>query len=416
MTPLACDVLVAGAGPAGLAASLAAARAGARVVLLERQGVLGGLATAGRVGTVCGLYLRDASEARAAPAAGAFPREFAERLAWASGTVPLRLAEGLRVLPYAPAAFEQVADALLCEAPGGVEPILHATLSGVQVERGRVEEVRVLAWGDELTVRPACVVDATGEATVCALAGGPTHDGLGEQAPALVFDVEGVVLPEAGLLPALLCLRRAVQEGTLPAGCEHLSAVPGSSGRPLTLKLALSPAPPGALPWRQITAWEREGRRNVQRILPFLADAAEGFRGARLAGAAAQVGVRSGRRAWGRAILTDADVASGRAQPDGIARGSWPMERWTGGPRPSLTFLPECATYEVPLGCLRPPGLDNLFVAGRAVSAEPGAAASVRVIGTALATGWAAGVLAAHGVGGSAPESAVAQIRRNLDE
>ena len=76
-TTIACDVLVIGGGAAGVAAATAAGRAGARVVLLERYGFLGGLATTAQVGTICGLYLRDIAGDEATPVGGGFAQEFA---------------------------------------------------------------------------------------------------------------------------------------------------------------------------------------------------------------------------------------------------------------------------------------------------------------------------------------------------
>ena len=73
-TTLTCDVLVIGGGAAGVAAATAAGRAGAKVMLLERYGFLGGLATAAQVGTICGLYLRDTTGAEAMPVAGGFAK------------------------------------------------------------------------------------------------------------------------------------------------------------------------------------------------------------------------------------------------------------------------------------------------------------------------------------------------------
>ena len=105
---IACDVLVIGGGAAGVAAATAAGRAGARVVLLERYGFLGGLATAGQVGTVCGLYLRDHSHSQAMPVAGGFVGEFASRLQQAAAREPMRLDAGLWVLPFAAGAFAHV--------------------------------------------------------------------------------------------------------------------------------------------------------------------------------------------------------------------------------------------------------------------------------------------------------------------
>src|SRR5262249_44991245 len=92
---LSCDVLVVGGGAAGIAAATAAGREGARVVLLEHYGFLGGLATAAEVGTICGLYLRDTVHENAQPVSGGFVKEFAAAIEAAARVKPLRVDEGL---------------------------------------------------------------------------------------------------------------------------------------------------------------------------------------------------------------------------------------------------------------------------------------------------------------------------------
>ena len=100
----------------------------------------------------------------------------------------------------------------------------------------------------------------------------------------------------------------------------------------------------------------------------------------------------------------------------GVARGCWPMERWTNSPRPEMTYFNELDYYEVPLDCLRAAELDNVFVAGRCLSAATGAMTSARVIGTAMATGWAAGTAAAFQALGRPLDEAVATIRDQMDQ
>lgn len=416
-TVISCDVLVLGGGAAGVAAATAAGRAGGRVVLLERYGFLGGLATTAQVGTICGLYLRDTTGAVATPVAGGFMNEFAERLQRAAETKPMRVDAGLWVLPYQPPAFARVADALVSEC-GNVTVVLHATMTEARAENRRLNQVRALAWNEPLLFSPAFVVDCTGEATAAALAGASAENGATDQAPALVFALENVdpSLPERGLLEVRRELRRAVQEGSLPAICERLSCVPGtgSNGR-LALKLSLLPANPDRPLWRQVTDWERESRAMLEPLCRFLIKNVAAFRNARLDSVAPQLGVRSGRRILGRARLSDEEVLSARKSPLGIARGCWPMERWGNSPRPEMTYFAERDYYDIPLDCLRVAELDNLLAAGRCLSAATGAMTSARVIGTALATGWAAGTAAAVQASGRSIEDTVATLRRQMD-
>jgi FAD dependent oxidoreductase len=414
-----CDVLVIGGGAAGIAAATAAGRAGARVILLERYGFLGGLATTAQVGTICGLYLRDATGAEATPVAGGFANEFASRLQIFSGVKPLRVTDaGLWVLPYHPPDFARVADAIVSESKN-VTVILHGTVAEARAENRRLNEVCALAWNEPLIFRPKAIVDCTGEATAAALAGANSENGGADQAPALVFVLENVdpALAERGLLEVRRELRRAVENKILPAICERLSLVPGTgaNGR-LALKLTLFPANPERALWQQVTDWEREARALLEPLQNFLIKNIVAFKAARLDSVAPQLGVRSGRRILGRARLADKDVLSAKKSPSGIARGCWPMERWTSSPRPEMTYFAKRDFYDIPLDCLRVVELDNVIVAGRCLSAETGAMTSARVIGTALATGWAAGTAATFQVSDKSLDDATKTIRQQMNQ
>jgi hypothetical protein len=413
-TAISCDVLVIGGGAAGIGAATAAGRAGAKVVLLERYGFLGGLATTAQVGTICGLYLRDTVGAEAVPVAGGFANEFASRLQVSAGTKPLRVEPGLWVLPYPPPAFARVADKIIGES-GNVNLILHATVGEARAEGKHLSEVRALAWNEPLEFRPSAIVDCTGEATAAALAGAKAENGGTDQSPALVFVLENVdpALAERGLLEVRRELRRGVQSGALPAICERLSVVPGTgaNGR-FSFKLSLMAANPDAPLWRQVTLWERESRALLEPLARFLVENVAACRNARLDSVAPQLGVRSGRRLLGRARLANEDVLGAKKSPLGIARGVWPMERWGNGPKPEMTYFAERDYYDVPLDCLRPVEFENVLVAGRCLSAETGAMTSARVIGTALATGWAAGTAAAFLASDRPLDDAVGLIRK----
>lgn len=411
-----CDVLVLGGGAAGIAAANAAGRAGANTILLERYGFLGGLATAAQVGTICGLYLQDKTGAAATPVSAGFAQEFSARLQIADRSQPLRVDPGLWVLPYSPPSFARVADENLSESKN-VKIILHATVGDVRAENSKINSVRALAWNEPLNFFPKTIVDSSGEATAAALAGADSENGGTEQSPALVFICENVdpALAGRGLVEVRRELRRAVQAGALPEICERLALVPGvdANGR-LALKLSLLPANSKLALWQQVTDWEREARALLAPLHRFLVENVAAFRNARLESVAPQLGVRSGRRILGRARLTDEEVLGARKSPNGIARGCWPMERWGISPRPEMNYFAERDFYDIPLDCLRPQELENVFVAGRCLSAETGAMSSARVIGTALATGWAAGTAAAFEAAGKSLDDAVAVIRKQL--
>jgi hypothetical protein len=298
-----------------------------------------------------------------------------------------------------------------------VTVVLHATVAAAQADGPRLIEVRALAWNEPLLFRPGTVVDCSGEATAAALAGAGTENGAADQAASLVFVLDGVDpgLAERGLIEIRRELRGAVEKGRLPATCERLSMVPGTStGGRLALKLSLVLADADRPLWQQVSAWERESRALVDQLQEFLVENVASCRAARLASVAPQLGVRSGRRLRGRAQLADEDVLGARKSAMGVARGCWPMERWGNSPRPEMTYFNERDYYEIPVDCLRAVELDNVLVAGRCLSAAAGAMTSARVIGTALATGSAAGTVAAIQSSGRPIEDAVAQVRKQL--
>ncbi len=400
-TPIHCDVLVVGGGPAGIAASIAAERAGCRVVLLEKYGFPGGLATAGMAGTICGLYLRDTSN-NIQFVSGGFAREWAEELSLRSGIKPLHVADGLHVLPYDSWDFLRTADRIIRRA-GGITMALHGTVVSVDTGGAKIKSVRALVWDRYVSLKPSCVVDCTGEATVLYMAGTSVEEDTECQAAAVIFSPDDRMPPRdsKSRLALLRDITRGVRENKLSSDCEAVSFIPSGSLNRLSLKVNLPYDE--SKDWDKLTGLELRARDVIDEISSFLKTGQSRL--------PVQVGVRSGRRARGRALLTEDDILSSRKYPDGVACGAWPMEEWGSDIRPRMTYAPEREFYEIPIGCLIPESFDNVFVAGRCISASSRAIASARVIGISLCTGWAAGKAAAFQSMNRPLSSAVKEIR-----
>jgi hypothetical protein len=208
--------------------------------------------------------------------------------------------------------------------------------------------------------------------------------------------------PRVSLLRTLVAAER---DGRLPEGAANLTLGPSPQPGEMIGKLALDTIGAGALDRRDVlTAAEQECRRRVLAVTEFLKTLPP-FGRAFVSHVATQVGVRESRRVLGRYQLTRDDVLSGRTFDDAVARGGWPIELWQEG-RLGATYeyLEEGQTYDIPLRSLRARDVDNLFVAGRCMSATHEALGSARVIGTCLATGYAVGVVAARtAAGGQTP-------------
>jgi hypothetical protein len=305
------------------------------------------------------------------------------------------------VLPYTPFAFACLADELVASTPG-LDVYLHAYLAGATSSRDRIEALRVVTWERTLELEPTVVIDTSGDAVVARLAGAATETPPPpeRQLPALVFVLQHVDADALGAGPRLALLRTLVaaeRDGLLPKGSANVTLAPSPQRGELIGKLALGAVPDDRSGRRDfLTAAEQEGRRRVLAVTEFL-KTLPAFGRAFVSHLAPQVGVRESRRVIGRYQLTREDVLSGRKFEDVVARASWPIELWQEG-RLGATYeyLPEGQTYDIPLRSLRARDIENLFVAGRCMSATHDALGSARVIGTCLATGEGVGRAAAR--------------------
>jgi hypothetical protein len=412
-----CDVLVLGGGGAGLAAAVAAARMGAHTVLVERHGALGGTATAALVHSICGLYLlRD--EPGAVLAHPGLPAEFAARLIRAGAAAgPVRMGR-LDVLPHSPPGLAHVADDLAGEC-ASLEVRLHTECLAVG-GAGRVESVELSTRGQRTTLAPRAVVDASGDAALVTLAGLATDQAPADrlQRPAFIFalhTVEVAALDEAGRIRLAHQLAEAVAVGRLAPGAlgAQLRATGRGSEVYVTVDLAGGPDFDPQNP-AQLAALEREGRHLATQLTAFLRAQHTAFRHAEIAAFPTRVGLRESRRVRGRAVVTGADVQCGTERADGVALGTWPIELRERATGARWHFPDGNRPTQIPLDALRAAGAENVWTAGRCLSCDHEAQAALRVIGTCLATGEAAGVAAALQANGCA-EPTPAQVRAALE-
>ncbi|HEY3901096.1 MAG TPA: FAD-dependent oxidoreductase [Chthoniobacter sp.] len=389
------DVVVAGGGSAGLAAAVAAARLGARTLLVERNGLLGGMASAALVHSICGLYRLPKGDEPPALANGGFAEEFANRLIAAGGAAgPVRMGR-VAVLLQRPVAFARLCDAIVGETPG-LEVRLQSEIVGAEADsltvacRGRIGEVQARAF-----------VDATGDAVLAVLRGAPCEMEPASrlQRPAYIFALAGLEagrLNDDGRLGLARQITQAVKEGVLPTAAlgAHFRASPQAGEAFVTIDLEGGPEF-DPLDTACLTRLETEGREVAVRLADFLRRQVAGFAASYVAAWPARAGVRESRRIVGRYRLEGSDLESGAQFPDSVAFAAWPMELRETARGPRLRFPEGDAPCGIPLRALRARDDKALFMAGRCISCTHEAQASVRVIGTCLATGEAAGLAAA---------------------
>lgn len=398
------DVIVCGAGPAGIAAAVSAARLGQRVMLLERYGMVGGCLILGNVTTIMGSVapgsIRDelAALLRSPDTSTGIDSEEAKGL-----LLRLLSQEGVTLRLQTP-----VVDALV--ADGAIRGVLVQTQQGLMLMEARR------------------VIDATGDGYVAAMAGaeamvGRDGDGL-VQPMSLMYTIEGI---DEGC--TLVC-NHEEHYTMLPNGREYLAtcqeaAADGRLPECVTIVRLYRTGRPGE---RLVNATQVNGlnvlhdgdaeqaelelRRQMAQVNRFLRTEIPGFANMRLRVSASTLGVRESRRIRGRYVLTAEDLVAGRTFADAVVHRacfSIDIHNPAGGGQAETDGCPHrTKPYDIPMGALQPLHVENLLLAGRCISGTHRAHASYRVMNIAMAIGQAAGVMAAVSIQTDTPSSAVA--------
>jgi ribulose 1,5-bisphosphate synthetase/thiazole synthase len=408
------EVLVVGSGPGGLAAALAAARAGARTTLIERYGCFGGNITQVGVegfawyrheGTIdCeGIGIELEQRAKAMGAASPEPQSLSHALD----------AE----------MFKYVADVLVGEA--GIAPFLHRLCVAPVIEGGAICGVITESKSGREAFLAQRVIDATGDADVAARAGAPVHKSPREQlmAASVMFSMTGVNkarfleqvrsdpqtyrdwagngewnIETAGKEDTLFSpflrkpFKRAVEEGIIPAGLSTIAGTWGSvsdQGDLTYLNLISLPNTDGT-DANDLTAAEIEGRRQAIHAIEALKHFMPGCEQAKLRNFGMTLGVRDTRKIDALYNLTAADVRGEARFEDAI--GIFPEFIDGYG----LLILPTTGRYfHVPYRALVPKSIGNLLVAGRSIGGDRISHAAVRNMMCCAVSGQGAGVAAA---------------------
>ena len=434
-----CDILVCGGGTAGVVAAIAAARAGADVLVIEGLGQLGGTQSAGWVTPMMPNKIlteslthgiNDAILHRAAlydPP----PTDLSGDLLW-----------------FNPVTLALVLDDLLAEAGGRV--LFHTQISDAIVESGVLSGIIVENKSGRQRIQAKITIDCTGDADVAFRAGVPCVSGDPEdghnQPMSLRFAQAGVDQERAAVFLAdtlgMACYSRpplfeigAGEAKNTPLGPLIHQAIADDVlaeddlgylqffsmlGRPGELAFNC----PRISGLSATDAWDLSraqiiGRQKIRRISRFFKTYICGFENSYIGTIAPMVGIRESRRIVGDYTLTEEDYLTEARFPDSVARNSYPIDIHSTKAKGGLVMkhLPPGHYHEIPYRCLLPTGIENLLVAGRCLSATFAAQAAVRIQQNCRALGEAAGLAAvlALEAGVTPRQIATEELRRRLN-
>lgn len=407
------DVVVIGGGPAGLAASASAARRGARTLLVERYGFLGGMGTAGGVTNFAGLYGRRNGEMR--QVVHGVVDELLERIEALGGlNAPQDGMQGrIRVRSYDVSAYKCAADQLLLAA--GVQLLFHAWAAAVVMQERQIKALVVETKSGRQAIRARCFIDCSGDADVAYFAGVPFELGDGHGSalfPSTMFRVGHVdaarALAAVGEFKAINTLMAQSQsrdpgrykfprEGAILRPQKNptewranVTQIRNASGKAMDATDA-----------RQLSEGELEGRRQITEYFHFLRHEVPGFEQSAIVDIAPQVGIRETRRIRGQYSLSGEDILSSAQFEDAIGINAWPMELHIDGrvdwlfPR-NIDQAQGRAYNDLPWRMLLPTTADNLLVAGRCAAMTHEGQSAARASGGCFVMGQAAGTAASQ--------------------
>lgn len=397
------DVIVVGAGSAGATAAIAAGRAGARTLLLERLPFLGGTSTA-VLDTFYGFYTPGSRSIRVVSGISEDVMTGLRRYdSWLER--PNTHGAGTGVT-YHPEYLKVVWEELIATAK--VDVLLNTQVIDVEAQDGRVSGLVVSTRTGLRRYSAKVVIDASGDADICHFAG-ISYELAGTVDPAqtltTTFKLVNVDIPRRKSVTKkeFHALMAAAAESGLyrlprKEGSDHITPVDHMTATIMT-RLPSYRTQDGkvinATDPELLSAAEIEGRRQAIEYIRFLRDKVPGYEKAQLSTFGTQIGVRETRRVFGQYRLTREDVMQAKQFDDQIALCGAPIEDHHGGADTAWGYLPDGQCVGVPFGTLVPKDGQNVLVAGRCFSATHDAHAAVRSMAQTMAMGQAAGTAAA---------------------
>jgi len=389
------DVIVCGAGPAGVSAAITAVRGGARVRLFEWRGCVGGVWTAGLLG-----YLLDFNKP-------GFAAELARKL----NDRGIRRGKSKGSITYEPEGMKLLLEDLLVEA--GVKFQLHTRVAAAYRDGQRLATIVTDSKSGREAWRAPVFIDTTGDGDLGALAGCEWEIGEAKDCPCQPMSLNALlVCKDAAALAEFIHVSDpdatvALAKKAFLAEIKRAGFFPSYSNPTLwqvrdNLLLVMMNQEFGIKPYdaAEVTAATVRARSEMNRIVNGLRTLGGPWDGIQIAATAEQIGVRDGRRIRGRYVVTEQDIISGVRHGDAVVRPTFGVDIHAVTEEHNKTKAIEnkgikVKPYDIPLRALIAKDVDGLMMAGRCISGDFIAHASYRVTGNSTSMGEAAGAVAA---------------------
>lgn len=400
------DVVVCGGGPAGFIAAIAAARQGMKTAIIEKYGFLGGMATAGFVTPLSVFAFKGDL------VIGGIPWEFIKRLESMGGA--------FIEWPKANVDFDIELYKLLCQRmvrEAGVDMYMHSSLVGCELEGKKVTKVFIQNKNSFEALECKTVIDCTGDGDLAHMAGVPMQENPdGEWQPSSFCFVLSGVDTETELLNKCMFHNginghsqcKVVREKLLQLKEEGLD-LPDFGGpwfnnvlHKGSCAVNITRRATDSTNNRDFTEAECQLREDIFTFVDVLRKHFPEFKECYVSATAPQAGIRESRRILGVHTVTGDEYVSGYHYEDSISRGIHPIDMHASKGSGQIRVDLEQPAY-VPYRALIASDFPNLLVAGRCISTDRQALASLRVQGSCMGTGQAAGAAAALSVASGKP-------------
>jgi ribulose 1,5-bisphosphate synthetase/thiazole synthase len=423
MKTMETDIAVAGSGPGGMAAAVSAAKLGAKVLLVDRMGYLGGCLG-------LGLPLLAYLDTQGRQVAGGFAQDLIDRLAEIGGTW------GHRRCPMhnSTTIIDPNKTKIICfrmVEELGIEVLLHTEVIEAKVSNGALQSITAAGKGDKIAIKAKVFIDATGDGDMAYLAGARYEKGQYEtgemQSPTLMFDLGGVELeklfdyldqhPEDFNYCDTMEVKPGYNTGHLRGSENHVFI--GMRGTVDRLKregkcpikrdtiIYINQMTPGHVLINAIrildfdgsnvfdlSKGEIESHLTILPLIKMFKENIPGFEKCYLSSINPVIGVRESRRIAGKKVLRAENIIAGEKPGDSICLGSFKIDIHAGSTDSTIfKYLEE--PYGIPYGCTIARDISRLMMAGRCISVDPVVFGSIRIMPTCMNIGQGAGTGAA---------------------